>query len=122
MIDKTRQATVEMRSDKGIQHILVAAHDLCNSIETEAEFQEPEVRPLKKKKQYGYESLDEASPKEIQAKLLFCVYLFIYFYSGSTLCRNTINSLKERFEELNAIYEKIGFYLTNNIYLTNKYI
>ncbi|GBN75475.1 hypothetical protein AVEN_178945-1 [Araneus ventricosus] len=62
MMDKSRQAMVEMRSDKGIQHILVAAHALRNSIETKAEFQEPEVRPLKKKKQYGYESLDEAPP------------------------------------------------------------
>ncbi|GBM88057.1 hypothetical protein AVEN_215125-1 [Araneus ventricosus] len=67
MIVRTRQAMIERRSDKGIQQILVAAHDLCNSIETESEFQELEVRPQKKKKQYGYESLDEAPPKEIQA-------------------------------------------------------
>ncbi|GBM18565.1 hypothetical protein AVEN_47952-1 [Araneus ventricosus] len=56
MIDKTRQAMVEMRSDKGFQQALVDECDLCNNIETEAEFQVPEARPLKKKKQYGYES------------------------------------------------------------------
>ncbi|GBM01437.1 Y+L amino acid transporter 2 [Araneus ventricosus] len=50
MIFKSRQAMVEMRLEKGmIQHVLVAAYDLCNSIDTKAEFQEPEVRPLKKK-------------------------------------------------------------------------
>ncbi|GBN09642.1 hypothetical protein AVEN_101982-1 [Araneus ventricosus] len=51
MTDRKRQALVEMRSDKEFQQALVDAHDLCNNIETEAEFQEPEVRPLTKKKE-----------------------------------------------------------------------
>ncbi|GBO24507.1 hypothetical protein AVEN_245973-1 [Araneus ventricosus] len=49
MIDKTRQAMVKMRSGKEFQQALVDARDLRNRIETETEFQEPEVRPLKKK-------------------------------------------------------------------------
>ncbi|GBM71107.1 DNA primase large subunit [Araneus ventricosus] len=61
MDEKARQAMVEMRSDKWFQQALVDACAYCNSIETEAEFQEPEARPLKKKKQYDYEYLDKAS-------------------------------------------------------------
>ncbi|GBM47703.1 hypothetical protein AVEN_167170-1 [Araneus ventricosus] len=49
MIEKTRQTMVEIRTDKGIEHFLIAAHKLRNSIETEAKLQEPEVRPLKKR-------------------------------------------------------------------------
>ncbi|GBN91563.1 hypothetical protein AVEN_170102-1 [Araneus ventricosus] len=63
-IDRTRQAMIEMRSDKGFKQALVDTRYLCNSIEIEAEFQEPEVRALKKKKQYDYEALYEAPPKE----------------------------------------------------------
>ncbi|GBN82107.1 hypothetical protein AVEN_505-1 [Araneus ventricosus] len=74
MIDKTRQAMVEMRSDKRFQQALVDAHDLSNNIKTEAEFQETEVRPLKKKRHYDYESLDDAPPKEMHAKLLFFLF------------------------------------------------
>ncbi|GBM16064.1 hypothetical protein AVEN_163109-1 [Araneus ventricosus] len=85
MIDKTRQVIVKMRSDKGFQQALVDARDLCNSIEIEAEFQDPEVRPLKKKKQYDNETLDETLPKKIQAKLLF----FLFWTSQSPHCRNT---------------------------------
>ncbi|GBM63934.1 hypothetical protein AVEN_131299-1 [Araneus ventricosus] len=48
-IDKTIQAMIEMRSDKGFQQALVDSRNLCNSIETKEEFQEPEVRPLRKK-------------------------------------------------------------------------
>ncbi|GBN91558.1 hypothetical protein AVEN_226515-1, partial [Araneus ventricosus] len=48
-IDRTRQAMIEMRSDKGFKQALVDTRYLCNSIEIEAEFQEPEVRALKKK-------------------------------------------------------------------------
>ncbi|GBN64055.1 hypothetical protein AVEN_21465-1 [Araneus ventricosus] len=36
MIDKTRQAMVEMRSGKVFQQALVDARELCNRIETEA--------------------------------------------------------------------------------------
>ncbi|GBN09236.1 hypothetical protein AVEN_48115-1 [Araneus ventricosus] len=90
---KTRQVMVEMRSDKLFQPALVDTRAHCNSIETEAEFPEPEARPLKKKKQYDYESLDEASPKEIQAKLLqrrfkqSFYFALIFFYSG---CHNQL--------------------------------
>ncbi|GBM10132.1 hypothetical protein AVEN_258739-1 [Araneus ventricosus] len=48
MTYKTRQAVVEVISDKGLQQALVDARDICNSFEIEAEFQEPEVRPQKK--------------------------------------------------------------------------
>ncbi|GBN39504.1 hypothetical protein AVEN_201143-1, partial [Araneus ventricosus] len=48
VIDKGRQGMVKMRSYKVFQQALVDARDLCSSIETEAEFQEPQVRPQKK--------------------------------------------------------------------------
>ncbi|GBM17020.1 hypothetical protein AVEN_133293-1 [Araneus ventricosus] len=105
MIDKTRQAMVKKRSDKGFEEVLVDTRDLCNSIETEAEFQEPEARTIEKKKQYDYESLDEASPKEIQAKHLFCFYFFILDV--------IINSLQESFEEIKAICGKTGLYVSS---------
>ncbi|GBL73897.1 hypothetical protein AVEN_230842-1 [Araneus ventricosus] len=85
MIDETRQAIVEMRSDKGFQQALVDARDLFNSIETEAEFQEPEARPLKKSSN------------------------MIMKFQMKLLQRDvTINSLQERLE-LNATYEKLVF-------------
>ncbi|GBL72447.1 hypothetical protein AVEN_115367-1 [Araneus ventricosus] len=101
MIVKTRQAMVEMRSDEVFQQALVDEHDLCNSIDIEAEFQEPELRPLKKKKQYDYESLEQVPPKEIQAKLLFFILDV------------TINSMQKLFGELDVIYEKTDFYLAS---------
>ncbi|GBN50783.1 hypothetical protein AVEN_118245-1 [Araneus ventricosus] len=58
----------------------------------------------KKKKLHGYESLDEAPPKEIQTKLLFFFILEV-----------TINSFQERFDELNAIYEKKKWFFLSNI-------
>ncbi|GBM63935.1 hypothetical protein AVEN_131300-1 [Araneus ventricosus] len=92
IIDKTRQPMVEMRSAKMFQQVLVEARDFCNSIETEAEFKVPEVRALKKKKQYDYESLEEASPNEIQAKGLFSS--IFYFGLQNQLFAGTIRRNK----------------------------
>ncbi|GBN94552.1 hypothetical protein AVEN_174125-1 [Araneus ventricosus] len=75
ILDETRQVMVKMKSDKGLQEALIDARNLCNSIETEAEFlQEPEVLLQKKWKRYDYDSLDEAPPITIQANLLFCFH------------------------------------------------
>ncbi|GBM71087.1 Zinc finger MYM-type protein 1 [Araneus ventricosus] len=101
MIGKTRQGMIEMRFEKGFQQALVDARDLCDSLEIESEFsQESEIRPRKKRKQFDYESQDEAplSPKR-RFKQSF------YFY----ILDVTISSLQERFEQLNAVNEKFGF-------------
>ncbi|GBL66538.1 hypothetical protein AVEN_170619-1 [Araneus ventricosus] len=78
ILDKTRQVMVKMKSDKGLQEVLIDARNLCNSIETEAEFlQEPEVLLQKKWKRCDYDSLDEAPSINIQANLLFCFHFLV---------------------------------------------
>ncbi|GBM76402.1 hypothetical protein AVEN_48393-1 [Araneus ventricosus] len=71
-----------MRSDRGFQQTLVDARDLCNSIEIEAEFQEPEVRPLEKKKQYDYKTLTKLLQRRFKQS-----FYFAFFYSG---CHNQL--------------------------------
>nr|XP_047137458.1 uncharacterized protein LOC124813960 [Hydra vulgaris] len=96
----TKNKLVKMRNDEGFQRIIVDAAEIAKELETVTNFEEKHVGRRRKKRQFDYETQDEAlqDPKE-KFKVEF------YFKILDT----AIQSIAERFEQMRQYNSMFGF-------------
>ncbi|XP_065680500.1 zinc finger MYM-type protein 1-like [Hydra vulgaris] len=96
----TKNKLVKMRNDEGFQRIIVDAAEIAKELETVTNFEEKHVGRRRKKRQFDYETQDEAlqDPKE-KFKVEF------YFKILDT----AIQSIAERFEQMRQYNIMFGF-------------
>lgn len=101
LIKSVRSFLEKMRSDQGLNSVIIDAKELAEKINVPAEFEkEHQVRPRKVKKQFTYESADEAVNYGMDA---FKVNFFF------VVLDRAISSIQERFELMETHSSSFNF-------------